>query len=169
MDRRPVVDPRKQTIYEWLQDYDREEERMDMSQFVKDGNTNDLKAKDFIGKNLKLTIERVEVVKYEASDNQPANSKAALYFVGKEKRLILNSTNTETLCNAYGPDDSGWAGKEIALTTKDYTDKGFGHGWIVTPLQVEFNDDIPFALLLPTALSAGYLASEIISTSVGMI
>jgi len=132
-----------------------------MQQFIKEGNTNDLKAKDFIGKNLKLTIDRVEVVKYEASDSQPANSKAALHFVGKEKRLVLNSTNTETLVQAYGADDSGWAGKEISLTTKDYTDKGFGHGWIVTPLQVEFNDDIPFAFALPALIGFALAVNEV--------
>jgi hypothetical protein len=115
-----------------------------MKGYIKEGNTNDLKAKDFIGKNLKLTIERVEIVKYDATDKEPANSKPALYFVGKEKRLILNSTNTETLCSAYGADSNGWIDKDITLTTKDYTDKGFGHGWIVAALQVDFDDDIPF-------------------------
>ena len=146
MDSRTNEAIRNQTREQWIRDFDREESTVDMTQFVKEGNTNDLKAKDFIGKNLKLTIERVETVKYEASEGnlQSASTKAALYFVGKEKRLILNSTNTETLCNAYGPNDSDWTGKDIALTTKDYTDKGFGHGWIVTPLQVDFNDDIDF-------------------------
>jgi hypothetical protein len=117
---------------------------MDMSKFKPEGNTDDLKAKDFIGKNLKLKIERVDTVTYPANDNQPEQTKAVLYFVGKEKRLVLNGTNTETLCNAYGDDSEGWAGKDIALTTKDYTDKGFGHGWIVQALEVEFDDPIPF-------------------------
>lgn len=120
---------------------------MDMSRFKAEGNSSDLKAKDFIGKNLKLTIERVETVTYPAADNQAEQTKPALYFVGKELRLILNGTNTETLCNAYGDDSEGWASREIGLTTKDYTSKGFGHGWIVTPLDVkpeDFDDDIPF-------------------------
>ena len=117
---------------------------MDMSKFKGSENSDDLKAKDFIGKNLKLTIERVDTVTYPANENQPEQTKPALYFVGKSKRLILNPTNTETLCNAYGDDSEGWAGKEVALTTKDYTDKGFGHGWIVSALEVEFDDDIPW-------------------------
>lgn len=115
-----------------------------MSKYKAEGNTNDLKAKDFIGKNLKLTIERVETVTYPAHENQPEQTKPALYFVGKQKRLILNGSNTETLCTAFGDDSDEWIGKEIALTTKDYTAKGFGHGWIVAPLSVDFNDDIPF-------------------------
>jgi len=140
---------------------------MDMSQYSKtESGTNDLKAKDFVGKNMKLTISHVDTVTYPASDSQPETTKPALHFVGKEKRLILNGTNTETLCTAYGNDSEGWNGKDIALTTKDYTSKGFGHGWIVTPLGVEFADDIPFAILLPTAYSAMYTAQEMLQISV---
>ena len=117
---------------------------MDMSQYKGEGNTTDLKAKDFIGKNLKVKIERVDTVTYPADENKPEQTKAVLYFVGKEKRLVLNGTNTETLCNAYGNDSDGWLGKEVALSVKDYTDKGFGHGWIVTPIEVDFDDDIPW-------------------------
>ena len=115
-----------------------------MSKYKSEGNSDDLKAKDFIGKTLKLTVERVETVTYPANESQSESTKPALYFVDKKLRLILNGTNTETLCNAYGDGSAGWIGKEISITTKDYTDKGFGHGWIVTPLDVEFSDDIPF-------------------------
>ncbi len=117
---------------------------MDMSKFKAEGNKDDLKAKDFIGKNFKLVIERVSTVTYEANDDQPENTRGVLYFVGKEKRLVLNGTNAETLCAAYGDDSDGWAGKEISLSTKDYTSKGFGHGWIVAALGQDFDDAIPF-------------------------
>ena len=118
-----------------------------MSKYKAEGNSNDLKAKDFIGKNLKLTIERVETVTYPAEESKPEQTRPVLYFVGKQKRLVLNGTNTETLCVGYGDDSDGWIEKEIGLTTKDYTSKGFGHGWIVKALDAtppEFNDDIPF-------------------------
>ena len=120
---------------------------MDMSKYKSDGNSSDLKAKDFIGKNLKLVIEKVETVTYPASDTQPEQTKPVLYFVGKEKRLVMNGTNVEILCTAYGNDSESWVRHEIGLSTADYTAKGFGHGWVVTPLDVEpeeFNDDIPF-------------------------
>lgn len=120
---------------------------MDMSRYKSDGNSSDLKAKDFIGKSFTLKIERVETVTYPASDTQPEQTKPAIYFVGKEKRLILNGTNTEILCNAYGNDSEGWIGHEIGLSTADYTAKGFGHGWVVKPLDVApevFDDDCPF-------------------------
>lgn len=119
---------------------------MDMSQYSQ-SDSKDLKAADFIGKNLKVVISGVEIRNYEAKDGQPASSKPALSFEGKEKGLVLNATNTKTLCEAYGNDSDGWISHEIGLAVKDYSDKGYGHGWIVTPLDVaapDFDDDIPF-------------------------
>lgn len=109
--------------------------------------SNYLKAKDFIGKNLKVKIAGVEIVHFEASDTKPERDLPALKFVGKEKGLVLNTTNTQALCTAYGPDSDSWAGHEVGLSVKSYEEKGFGHGWIVTPLDVkepEFDDSIPF-------------------------
>jgi len=134
--------PAFQTTGEWLSD--REEIDMDRSRFnPTGGNSNDLKAADFLGKHLKLTIERAETVIYnEGADD--AHEKTVLYFVGKEKRLVLNATNNETLCKAYTPFDENWEGKEIGLTTKEYTAEGFPPGWIVQALEVEFDDNVPF-------------------------
>ncbi len=117
---------------------------MDRSSFnPSGGNSNDLKAADFLGKNLKLVIERVDTVIYnEGEDNE--QKKTVLYFVGKEKRLVLNGTNNETLCSGYGVDDDEWPGKEIGLTTKEYTAEGFPPGWILSCLDADFEDDIPF-------------------------
>ena len=118
---------------------------MDMTGYSSSGGGgDDLKAKDFIGKNLRLTIERVEIATYPATDKQPEQKKPALYFVGKEKRLIVNSTNNQTLCDAYGGDSDGWINKEIGLKTHDYSAEGFGVGWIVSALDVEYDDPIPF-------------------------
>ena len=134
--------PEFQTDAEWLADYEGVE--MDRSKFNPPPKVEtDLKAKDFVGKNLKLVIREVDTVVYnEGEPNEQA--KTVLYFEGKEKRVVLNATNNETLCNAYGADDDGWGGKEIGLTTKDYSDKGFDPGWIVQALEVEFESDIPF-------------------------
>lgn len=119
---------------------------MDMTKYAQ-SDSKDLKAADFIGKNLKVVISNVEVRNYPAKDDQPATSKPVLSFEGKEKQLVLNATNTKTLCNAYGKDSDDWINHEIGLTVADYTDRGFGHGWVVKPLDVEpedFDDDIPF-------------------------
>jgi hypothetical protein len=120
---------------------------MDMSKFAQ-SESNDLKAADFVGKNLKVTISRVEIRHFDATEKMAANDKPALHFEGKgEKTLVLNATNTKTLCEAYGSESDGWVGKQIGLSVADYTSKGFGHGWVVTPLDVpppEFDDDIPW-------------------------
>lgn len=117
---------------------------MDMQKFVQENKSEDLKAKDFVGKNLKVTISKVDTVTYPANESQPEQTKPVLYFEGKEKRLVLNNTNTETLCNAYTSDSEKWIGQDISLTTKDYTAEGFGIGWIVAALNPEFDDEIPF-------------------------
>ena len=119
---------------------------MDMTKYA-ESQSKDLKAADFVGKNLKVRIAAVTIQHFDATEQQAAQEKPRLTFVGKEKGLILNSTNTQTLVRAYGANSEGWVNHEIGLTTKDYSDKGFGHGWIVTPLDVkgpDFEDDIPF-------------------------
>jgi hypothetical protein len=111
-----------------------------------ESNSKDLKAAEFVGKNLKVKIASVTIQHFDATDQQAAQEKPRLTFVGKEKGLILNSTNTQTLVKAYGANSDAWIGHEVGLTTKDYSDKGFGPGWIVTPLdvKVEFESEIPF-------------------------
>lgn len=107
----------------------------------------DLKAAEFIGMNLRVRIQTVTIQHFDATDQQPAQDKPRLTFAGKEKGLILNATNTRTLVKAYGPNSDSWVGHEVGLTVQDYTDRGFGHGWIVTPLDVkgpEFKEDVPF-------------------------
>lgn len=148
--------PQDQTNQEWLEEYKqaydefyqpKEVNEMDMSQYsTTEGK--DLKAKDFIGKNLKVKISKVEIRDYPATDDQAASQKPALHFEGKEKTLVLNATNTKILCEGYGNDSDGWVGKHVGLSVVDYTSKGFGHGWTVKALDApepEFiDDDIPW-------------------------
>jgi len=113
----------------------------DMSKFSS-SESKHLKAKDFLGKNLKVTISDVQIVEFEASEGAEAATRAVLLFEGKEKGLVLNATNNKTLCDAYGNDSDGWIGKTVALSTKEY--ENFAPGWIVNPLDVEYSDEIPF-------------------------
>lgn len=119
---------------------------MDMTKYA-ESQSKDLKAAEFIGKNIKVRIASVTIQHFDATEQQAAQDKPRLSFVGKEKGLILNKPNTQALVKAYGADSETWVGHEVGLTVKDYSDKGFGHGWIVTPLDVkgpDFNDEIPF-------------------------
>lgn len=117
---------------------------VDMSKFS-GSESKYLKASDFLGKSLKVTIESVSILEFDATDNKPAESKSALKFEGKEKGLVLNATNNKILCTAYGNDSDGWIGHEIGLTTKEYDN--YAPGWEIKPLDVaepDFDDDIPF-------------------------
>ena len=135
----------------WLQDYERainrdRREEMDMSAYSS-GESKDLKAKDFIGKNLKVKIAGIEIRNYPATEDKQATSKPVLSFEGKEKVLVLNPTNNKTLCAAYGNDSEKWIGHQIGLSVIDYTDKGFSPGWVVKPLDVkapDFDDALDF-------------------------
>ena len=136
---------------QWLQDYGRDSfnerevvQMTDMSKYAV-SESPDLKAADFIGKNFKVVIEKVEEKFYEAKDSLPANTRPRLTFKGKDKGVVLNATNTEIMCKAYGVNDNDWLGHEIGLSVKEY--EAFKPGWHVTPQDVatpDFDDDIPF-------------------------
>jgi hypothetical protein len=119
------------------------ETEMDMNQYAATEN-NDLKAADFKGKNLKVKIESVEIRHYDARNDQAASDKPVLHFIGKEKTLVLNKTNTKLLISAYGGDSNSWIDQEIGLSTHETE---LGTGWVVAPLNVaptDFDDTIPF-------------------------
>jgi len=102
-----------------------------------------LKAADIKGMNIKVTISEVGEVHFDAENDKKAQDKATLKFHGKDKGIVLNATNTRSLIAAYTSDSTKWVGKEIGLTTKEY--EGFSDGIVVTILDVEFNDEIPFS------------------------
>ena len=139
----------------WIQDFDdatnheqesQEREMVDATKYTQ-SESKYLSAKDFVGKNLKVVISEVGEQHFDADDNKPARDLLTLSFRGKDKGLCLNSTNATVLVDAYGGETDNWAGHEIGLSTADYTSKGFGHGWIIKPLDVaepEYNDAVPF-------------------------
>lgn len=69
-----------------------------------------LKAEDIMGKEPVVTIESVEMKKF---DDGP---KAVIKFAGKEKALICNRTNWNSIVDITGEEDSDdWVGKKIKL------------------------------------------------------
>ena len=114
---------------------------MDMTKYA-GSESKYLKAKDLQGKKVRLKIREVSLVTFE--DDGKSKSKPAIWFEGKEKGMVLNGTNTETLCKSFGAESSEWIGKEVELKSHYYSgvDK---EGLVVEAYQeVEFNDDIPF-------------------------
>jgi hypothetical protein len=94
--------------------------------------SNFLKAADLpTGKKIKVTIESSELVQMD--DNGVMKDKVSVHFVGKEKTLMLNKTNSGTISHVYGPDTDGWNGKEIFLFS---TQVDFG-GQMVPAIRVD--------------------------------
>jgi len=53
-----------------------------------------------------------------------ASEKPVLYFQEAKKGLILNKTNTETICSLYGSETDDWEGKRLALFATEVDFKG---------------------------------------------
>lgn len=71
-----------------------------------------LKASDLKGAEPVVTMDRVE---YEPV-GQDKEMKAVLYFVGKEKGLVLNKTNANKITQlAQSPVTEDWHGQQIKL------------------------------------------------------
>jgi hypothetical protein len=68
-----------------------------------------LKAADLQGRNVTVQIDRVEL------DEIGGEHKPILYFIGKEKGIVLNKTNANTLAAAYGDDTDNWHGGDVTL------------------------------------------------------
>jgi len=68
-----------------------------------------LKAADLQGRDVKVIMQHVE--KEKLGDDM----KLALYFKGKEKAMILNKTNSNTISDAYGDDTEDWFDQPLIL------------------------------------------------------
>ncbi len=79
-----------------------------------------LKAADLQGRRVVVTIAHVEIEKFDDGD------RPCVFFVGKDKGVVLNKTNFNAIADITGEADSDdWAGKRITLYTAkvDYQGK----------------------------------------------
>ena len=91
-----------------------------------------LKAADLNGKAVRVTIESVSVEKI-GDDTKPV-----LHFVGKDKGLVLNKTNTFRIVEAVGSDETNdWEGWSVTL----YACKVDFQGKRVDALRVDYSDN----------------------------
>jgi len=72
-----------------------------------------LKAEDILGKRIPVTIDTI-ALKAVQKDEDP---QLILSFVGKQKQLILNKTNAQSIGDLYGDDYDHWVGRSIMLFT----------------------------------------------------
>lgn len=117
---------------------------MDISQFV-EGKSASLRASDLKGHEVRASISGIEVIEFN-SDSGGKERKLAVSFTGKEKKLVLNKTNTGRIADAYGTDSDGWMGQTIIL----YEEKVEFNGALVPAIRVRvpkpeaMDDEIPF-------------------------
>lgn len=71
--------------------------------------SNYIKAADLNGKAAVAVIDRTE---FEMIGD---DKKMIVYFQGKEKGLVCNKTNANTIASLYGDDTDDWQGREIVL------------------------------------------------------
>src|SRR5882762_8015764 len=68
-----------------------------------------LKAADLGGREIRVTMGRVE------REEIGTDKKLVLYFKGKEKGMVLNKTNANTIGDAYGDDTDDWYEQPLIL------------------------------------------------------
>ena len=73
-----------------------------------------LKAADLQGKRVRVNIEWVgqEMLRDDKGGEQ---EKIVVQFRKRDKKLVLNKTNAETIARMLGDDTDDWIGKEIQL------------------------------------------------------
>jgi len=81
-----------------------------------------LKADDLNGKNVTVTISEVSIE--ELGQGQNKEKKLCVSFVGKEKKLVCNKTNANTIAKLYGQETDEWTGKRITLVAREVEFQG---------------------------------------------
>jgi hypothetical protein len=71
--------------------------------------SNYLKAADLKGRNALVTMSHAEFEKI--GDDR----KLVLYFIGKDKGMVLNKTNAAKIAEAHGDETEDWKGQQIVL------------------------------------------------------
>jgi hypothetical protein len=77
-----------------------------------------LKQEDLQGKTPRVVIASVGLDDVKDNDTGKTEKKLVMHFVGKDKALILNRTNCESLEEIVGTDDyASWVGHSVVLFT----------------------------------------------------
>lgn len=105
-----------------------------------------LKATDLQGKQVRVVMSHVEM------ETIGDEERPILYFQGREKGLVLNKTNGNTIAYVFGDDTEDWRGGEIVLfeTMVDFQGKSMAAIRCRVPPRksepkvAEIDDEVPF-------------------------
>lgn len=70
-----------------------------------------LKASDLGGRQITVKIDRVEIEEV----GRDKERRPIIYFVGKQKGMVINKTNANKITQAYGQDTDYWVEQEVIL------------------------------------------------------
>jgi len=85
--------------------------------------SNYLKASDLQGRDIVVTIETVTLE--EIGQGADKEKKLIIGFKGKDKSLVCNRTNAQTIAEVTGQSDTDdWPGHRIILTSRDVDFQG---------------------------------------------
>jgi hypothetical protein len=70
---------------------------------------------DLNGKDVTVTIAKVERGTVKSKEKPKGDKKPLIYFAGKAKPLVANVTNCKTIAGMYGTQVEEWIGKRITL------------------------------------------------------
>src|SRR5262245_32264380 len=83
------------------------------------GKSRYLKAEELVGKTVRVVISNVEDVEFDDGGCKPV-----LNFEGKERGLVVNSTNFDILADGLGNNTNDWVGHVIVLKGEKVLFKG---------------------------------------------
>jgi len=76
-----------------------------------------IKAEDLAGKAVRLHVERVELETIKGNDGEQQR-KLVVHFAGKDKALVLNRVNADSMAAIFGSDDfDEWVGPVVLYPT----------------------------------------------------
>src|SRR5688572_12755058 len=84
--------------------------------------SNYLKADDLQGRDVHVWIKSVTME--DIGQGNEKASKLVLHFNGKDKGMVCNKTNANTITKLYGDDTDAWIGKAITLCAREVEFQG---------------------------------------------
>lgn len=81
-----------------------------------------LKVEDLAGKPVTLTMDHVEL--QELQGDRGKETKPILSFRKTDKKMVVNSTNWNTISSLYGEESDNWVGQRITLVPREVDFKG---------------------------------------------
>lgn len=81
-----------------------------------------IKASDIGDKKPVVVIESIKMQVLGQGEEQ--ETKPVLSFVGKEKQMVLNKTNANTIAGMYGTDTKDWINKKVRIVVAEVAYKG---------------------------------------------